>query len=264
MVGKYLYLLKYEIRTILRDPLSLYMCSFPIILLILATAVFPFIFKSMDTANEAALRVTMLIVLLIVLTISSFALSALTALLLVENKDEHTLSTIAVTPVGTSGYIRFKMAYIYIMSVIGTMIILFGTKYIAGDEYAIRGVSLFDNLNAAHIVFFALVNGLFVSALALFQGTFAKNKVEGFAFIKATGIIALVPILLALESFRDKLQYALGVLPNFWAIKGIMLELFPIQSDANLSFPLYLAIGAGYSLLLLLGMYRIFLERTEY
>jgi fluoroquinolone transport system permease protein len=261
---KYFYLLKYELKTILRDPLSLYMCSFPVILLILATTVFPLIFRSMGAANDATLRVTMLIVLLIVLTLGSFFLSFLTALLLVENKDEHTLATIAVTPVGTSGYIRFKMAYIYVMSILSTMLVLFGTKYIAGGEYAIRGVSLFDNLNAAEIISFALVNGLFVAALALFQSSFAKNKVEGFAFIKATGIVALVPILLVLGSFRDGLQYALGVLPNFWAIKGIMLELFPIESSANLSFPLYLAIGAGYNLLLLFVMYRTFLRKTEY
>ena len=261
---KYLYLFKYELRTILRDPLSLYMCSFPVILLILATAVFPFVFKSMDAANEAALRVTMLIVLLIVLTLGSFFLSFLTALLLVENKDENTLATIAVTPVGTSGYIRFKMVYIYIMSILSTMLVLFGTKYIAGGEYAIRGVSLFDNLSAVEIISFSLVNRLFVSVLALFQSSFAKNKVEGFAFIKATGIVALVPILLVLDSFRDGLQYVLGVLPNFWAVKGILLKLFPIESSANMSFPLYLAVGAGYNLLLLFVMYRTFLRKAEY
>jgi|AGTN01.2.fsa_nt_gi hypothetical protein len=261
---KYLYLLKYELKTILRDPLSLYMCSFPVILLILATAVFPFIFKSMDAANEATLRVTMLIVLLVVLTLGSFFLSFLTALLLVENKDENTLATIAVTPVGTSGYIRFKLVYIYLMSIISTMLVLFGTKYIAGGEYAIRGISLFDNLSAVEIISFALVNGLFVSVLALFQSSFAKNKVEGFAFIKATGIVALVPILLVLDSFRDGLQYVLGVLPNFWAVKGILLELFPIENSANLTFPLYMAIGAGYNLLLLFVMYRTFLKKAEY
>jgi fluoroquinolone transport system permease protein len=244
-MGKYCYLLKYEIKTIIRDPLSLYMCSFPVILLILATAVFPMMFQSMDVQNEAALRVTMLIVLLIVLTLGSFFLSFLTALLLVENKDEHTLHTIAVTPVGVSGYIKFKLVYIYIMSILSTMLVLLGTKYLAGDAYAIRGISLFDHLSALEVISFALVNGLFVAALALFQSSFAKNKVEGFAFIKATGIIALVPILLVLDSFRDGLQYALGILPNFWAIKGIMLELLPIESSANLSFPLYLAIGAG-------------------
>jgi len=263
-MGKYFSLCKYEAKTILRDPLNLYMCSFPIILLILSTVVFPLIFKSIGAGNDSTLQVTMLLLLLIVLTLGSFFLAFLTALLLVENKDEHTLNTIAVTPVGVSGYIQFKMAYIYLMSIISTMLVLFGTKYIAGDEYAIRGLSLFDHLNAGEIISFAFVNGLFVLALSLFQSAFAKNKVEGFAFIKATGIIALVPALLLFDSFTGSPQYALGILPNFWAIKGIMLELFPIENSANLSFPLYLAVGAGYNLLLLLGMYRTFLRKTEY
>jgi len=263
-MGKYFSLFKYEVKTIIRDPLNLYMCLFPLILLILSTVIFPLIFKSIGAGEEATLQTTMLLLLLIVLTIGSFFLSFLTALLLVENKDEHTLHTIAVTPVGVSGYIKFKMVYIYLMSILSTMLVLLGTKYIAGDEYAVRGISLFDNLNAVEIMSFALANGLFVSALALFQSAFAKNKVEGFAFIKATGIIALLPILLVLDSFRDELQYALGVLPNFWAIKGIMLELFPTANSANLSFPLYLLIGAGYNLFLLFVMYRTFLRKTEY
>jgi hypothetical protein len=150
------------------------------------------------------------------------------------------------------------------MSIISTMLVLFGTKYIASDEYAIRSLSLFDRLDTSEIISFALVNGLFVAALSLFQSSFAKNKVEGFAFIKATGIVALVPILLVLKSFRDELQYVFAILPNFWAVKGILLELFPTENDVNLSFPLYLTIGAGYNLILLLVMYRTFIRKTEF
>lgn len=67
-----------------------------------------------------------------------------------------------------------------------------------------------------------------------------------------------------MDSFRDGLQCVLGVLPNFWAVKGILLELFPIESSANLSFPLYLVIEAGDNLLLLFVMYHTFLKKAEY
>ena len=148
---------------------------------------------------------------------------------------------------------------------ISSFIVLYGTKLIASDQYKVGGVSLFDHVGAAQILAFAAAaNGLFVSALSLFQSAFVQNKVEGFAFIKGTGIIALVPALLILDSFKGGAQYALGVLPNFWAIKGVMLELLPIDNSANLSYPLYLLIGAGYSLLILFATYRIFLKRVDY
>ena len=53
------------------------------------------------------------------------------------------MNTIAVTPVGASGI--YKMTYVYLMSVVGNIVILLGTKLIAGDS-TILGRSLFDSL----------------------------------------------------------------------------------------------------------------------
>jgi len=89
-------------------------------------------------------RTTMLLLLIVILAFGSFFLAAMATFMLLDHKDENTLNTIAVTPVGTSGYLKFKMAYIYLMSVIGSIIILLGTKWIAGDKYTILGVSVFD------------------------------------------------------------------------------------------------------------------------
>jgi fluoroquinolone transport system permease protein len=263
-MNKYLSLLKYEAKTIIRDPMNIYMCVFPMVILILSAFVFPIILKSFGPGKGVALQLTTLLLLIIILVFGAFCLSAMATFLLLENKDECTLNTIAVTPIGASGYIMFKMTYIYIMSVITTIIVLLGTKLIAGGQYTIGGVSLFDNIGVIHIISFAVVSGLFVPALALFQGAFAKNKVEGFALIKGTGTVALIPALLILEAFQGKLQYILGVFPNFWAVKGIMLELFPINNSANLSYSMYLLIGTVYSILMLVIVYRFFLKKAEY
>lgn len=261
---KYLYLLKYEAKTIIRDPMNLYMSFFPIIVLILSSFVFPMIFDSIDPEKGSTLQITMLILIIIILSFGNFFLAAMATFLLLDHKDECTLNTIAVTPIGASGYIKFKMTYVYIMTVISTVVVLVGTKLIAGEHYSLGGVSLFDNIGIVHIVSFAIVSGLFVPALALFQGAFAKNKVEGFAFIKGTGMVTLLPALLILEAFQDKLQYIIGIFPNFWAIKAIMLELYPVNNSANLSFPIYLIIGTVYNIIILIAMYKIFLKRSQY
>ena len=83
---------------------------------------------SMDPAKGESLQVTMLILLIVILIFGNFFLAAMATFLLLDNKDENTLNTVAVTPVGTSGYIKFKMTYIYIMTVISTIVILLGTK----------------------------------------------------------------------------------------------------------------------------------------
>ncbi|HHX71952.1 MAG TPA: hypothetical protein GX701_03370 [Clostridiales bacterium] len=156
------------------------------------------------------------------------------------------------------------MAYIYFMSVVGIIVILLETKLIAGEKYTVWGVSLFDNIGIFHMVSFAMINGIITPALGLLQGAFAKNKVEGFAFIKGTGILALIPALMILEAFQGGMQYVLGIFPNFWAIRGMLLELMPMENGANLSYPLYLLIGGVYNLILLIVAYRLFLKKAQY
>lgn len=263
-MSKYASLLKYEAKTIVRDPINLYMCLFPIIVLILSSFVFPIILESIDSLQSVALRMTMLLLLIIILAFGTFFLAAMATFLLLDQKDEHTLHTIAVTPIGTSGYLKFKMAYIYMMSVAGIIVVLGGTKLIAGDKYIIGGISVFDNIGISHIISFAVVNGLFTPALGMLQSAFARNKVEGFAYMKGTGILALVPALMILEAFQGNLQYLLGIFPNFWAIRGILLKLMPAENSANLTYPLYLLIGGVYNLVILIAAYRLFLKKAQY
>ncbi|HHT42241.1 MAG TPA: hypothetical protein GX014_02405 [Firmicutes bacterium] len=263
-MSKYLSLLRYESKTIVRDPMNLYMCLFPIVMLFLASFVFPLIFESADLLQETMLKAAMLLLLVVILAFGSFFLAAMATFLLLEQKDEHTLHTIAVTPVGAGGYLRFKMAYIYVMSVLGNTVILLGTKLLAGHRYTILGTSLFDQIDVLHIVSFSLVNGLFTVVLGLLQGALAKNKVEGFAYIKGTGMLALVPALMVLESFQGGLQYVLGIFPNFWAIKGMLIQLMPVELGANLSYPGYLLIGAIYNAALLAAAYSMFLKKAQY
>ena len=117
-------------------------------------------FESFDPMQEAMLKAVMLLLLVVILAFGSYFLAAMATFLLLEQKDEHTLNTIAVTPIGASGYLKFKMAYVYLMSVAGNIVILLGTKLIAGDKYTVLGMSLFDNIDLSHIISFSVVNAL--------------------------------------------------------------------------------------------------------
>src|SRR5690606_19796668 len=122
----------------------------------------------------------------------------------------------------------------------------------------------FDRIHLGHIVSFAAVNSLFTLVLGLWQGALAKNKVEGFALIRGSGMLALLPALMVLGAFQGKLQYVLGVFPNCWAIRGMLVQLMPVGAEADLSYALYLLIGTAYNLLLLAAAYKMFLRRAQY
>lgn len=263
-MNKYIFLMKYEFKTILRDPISLYMCFFSVLILFASSFLFPKIINSVDPANKDAKQAIVLLLLVIILAMGSYFIAAMGTFSLIENKDEHTINTIAVTPISISGYIRFKMTYLYIMSILSSVLIIWGTKLLAGHKYVIGNVRLLDNLQVSEVLAFAIVSSLFIPALALFQGALAKNKVEGFAFIKSTGIVALVPALIVLKGFSGWLQYILGIFPNFWAVKGIMLKLLPMDNAANMSYPMYLTAGAVYNALILILAYRLFVKKVQY
>ena len=51
------------------------------------------------------------------------------------------------------------------MSFLGIVMVLLGTKLIAGDKYSINGVSMFDSVNVYHIIAFAAVDSIFAPFL---------------------------------------------------------------------------------------------------
>ena len=69
---KYLSLLRYEAKTIVRDPINLYMCTYPVMVLLLSCWVFPMIFESMDPVKGTMLKVSMFVLLIVVLAFGPF------------------------------------------------------------------------------------------------------------------------------------------------------------------------------------------------
>ena len=76
-MSKYLSLLKYEAKTIIRDPINLYMCLFPVIMLFLSIYIFPMIFETIDPMQGTMLKITMLLLLVVILAFGSFFLAAM-------------------------------------------------------------------------------------------------------------------------------------------------------------------------------------------
>ena len=266
-MNKYISLLKYELKNISRDKMNLVMIFYPAIMIALSLGVFPLIIRSsQDTLSEANSTIMVLILLVMILTLGSIYMSALLAFLFVEGKDEKTLATIATTPLNIKGYVIFKSTYTLIFSVIGNILILLFTKYLSGDTYTISFAgdeyNLFRNLGILEIIVFSIVNSIYMPAFALLLGGLAKNKIEAFAYVKGSGILVLIPVLLALPAFAGSSQYLLGILPNFWGAKGIIVALLPdvMANSADLSFWWYMLIGAFFGGAITYPCYKLFLK----
>lgn len=264
---KYMSLLKYEFKTILKDSMNAVILVYPLIVLFITAFLLPGIVdKTMDsTADDAT--ISLLIGFTLSLALGGFIMGVLLGFSLLENKDENTIMNIQATPVELSGYTMFKIIYVYVLAIFSNIIMVGGLKLFASDKYVVdygnATVHLLDAISYGQIIVFALVASLIVPTIALILASIAKNKVEGFAFMKSGALFILIPMLALLNAFQDGKQYILGLLPNFWTIKPLLNEALGLSNGSDLSFYGYLGIGVVYSLILSAVCLRLFLKRAK-
>jgi len=264
---KYVKLLKYEFKTLLKDSMSLFILFYPLLMLFICGFLLPAILDRTASGNANAQMITLLIGFVTVLSLGGYIMGAMLGFALLENKDENTLQNIAASPITVSGYTIFKIIYTYLMSIISNIIMVGGLKLFAADEYVVvyggNTIRLFDELSWGNLVIFAVVSGLLVPAIALVISSIAKNKVEGFAFMKSGGILIMIPLLSLLNVFQDAKQYILGFVPNFWVIKPLLNLVLMSNEPSNLPYWLYMVIGAAYMLVLASVTLKLFLKRAN-
>ena len=261
---KYIQLFRFEFKGMLRDPITLLLLVFPALLLLLSCFVLPRVLRALPPMEALAAQGVTLLMIMTVASFGGIMAGAMATFMLLDHKDEHTLHTIAATPLGLPGYLLFKMGYVFLAAAASVFLVLYGTKLLAADAYTLMGKRLLDRLSLLHITGFSLVSALSAPLLALLLGALAKNKVEGFAWIKGSGMLAFIPLLLLLPAFSGVNQYFLGVFPNFWASKALAVQLLAEADPANLPFALYLLIGALFSALAIAGAWQLFFKKVQY
>ncbi len=131
----------------------------------------------------------------------AFMVGWMAGFLLLEERDEGVLSAVAATPVGSDGFLAYRMAFAALVCLISAPLALF----LIGPRAIEAGPAL------------AALFGLFCAAeavlIALALTAFASNKVEGLAVTKLINLALLAPILAALET---PLKWLAAPLPPFW------------------------------------------------
>ena len=259
---KYLRLLKYELKNMTQDSMSRILIAYPIIIVIVSSYVIPRVFDQFggDTSSN---YIAALVLVIIFASIAPFITAALLGFSLLDNKDDNTLDTIRVTPISLKGYVIFKSIYAYILAVLASFLVVYGTKVLSGDSYTFMGVNLFESFSFSSVLLYALVAGLFTPVFAYLLAALAKNKIEGFAYMKSAGMIVIVPALVVIETMQDAKQYLLGIIPIFWPVKGLMTSAELLDHPSNLPFWGYGIIGSIYMILLMILFYKTFDSKIQ-
>lgn len=156
---------------------------------------------------------------------------ALAAFSLLDEREENILNAIRVTPVKLETYLMSKVFFIILISIVSGMLI---TSFMRLVE-----ISLWESF---------IINTL-MSFLAPFNmmliNTFAKNRVEGFALVKGTGFMILLPIVAIY--IPSPLNLIFGVIPGYWPAMAIN----SLTSSESSLVPYWVYASFGFIYLLL-------------
>lgn len=164
-------------------------------------------------------------------------LGAVVGFLLLDQRDDQTLSALLVTPLSLADYLRYRMLVMLIVCLAFSW-----TVPLAG----------LTETNWTQILVSSLVAAPLAPIYALFLASFASNKVQGFALAKALGVV-IVPCILA-YFVTGPWQLAFGIVPHFWPMKVFWL----FDTGATGSALMHALLGLAWQGMLLMLLTRRF------
>ncbi len=151
-------------------------------------------------------------------------------LLLVDQRDDHTLSALRVTPLTLQSYLAYRVVVPVILSVVMTFV-------------AVRVAGLIE-VEVAALALVSICAALLAPLYAVFLAAFAKNKVQAFALVKGSG--ALIWATLFAYFVASRWQLAFAIVPHYWAAK----LLWVLYSGEPYAW-IYASVGVVYQMALL-------------
>jgi fluoroquinolone transport system permease protein len=226
-----------DAKNISRDPLLRWLVFYPLLLAGLIQWGVPLLTVRLMAQLQFDLTPYYPLLMSFVLLMTPMLAGMVIGFLLLDQRDDQTLTALQVTPLTLNGYLVYRISLPIVLSLMITLVIF----PLAGLVEIGFGSLLLAALSAAPLApFYAL-------ALA----AFASNKVQGFALTKALGIL-LVPPLMAYFVLPPG-QWVFGLVPLYWPVK-----LFWLLHTDEPGYWFYLGIGLLYQLLLLLVLLRRF------
>jgi fluoroquinolone transport system permease protein len=128
---------------------------------------------------------------------------ALIGFLVLDQRDDNTITALQVTPLTLGGYLGYRVA---LPTLLGVLVTLFMVP-----------VSGLVQMPVLHLLLVACAGAPFAALTALFLAAFAENKVQGFALMKGGGVIFL-PVVLA-YFMESAWQMVFGLIPLYWPVK---------------------------------------------
>lgn len=184
------------------------------------------------------------LVLVILVLIIPIAYGALIGFSILDDRDDNVLTSIQVTPLSIHKFLSFRLIGVYLLCVIATVFVMWFSRI--GD------------LSMKNIIAISFLASLEATISGLLINSFAKNKIEGFAIMKAGGSIIVFPIIALFFNGAKELFFSFA--PGFWSAK--VISSLVRGGGLYLSYNQYFFIGFTYMIILNILTYLLFLKKA--
>lgn len=232
---------KNDLLNIKRDSMLLYMAVVPWIMVGITRILLPIAGEWL--AHNYQLRVeeyySLIISFFFILQIPMI-FGLIFGLMILDEKDDHVLTALKVTPLSLDSYLFYRFSATIVISIVYVFLTIFAT-------------GLIDTVILLRSMPAAFLSGLLAVFMMLIMVSFADNKLEGLAIMKASGILMIGP--LAAFFIKNDWQILLGILPSYWPAKAFWSS---VRGESIVS---YIIIGLVYNLILCYLLYRRFRKK---
>ena len=193
-----------DVRNVRRDSMTSWMIFLPIIMaLLLRWGVPPLNIYLTEQYSFDLVEYYPLLLSYFFIGMCPMVFGAVIGFLLLDEKDDRTLTALQVTPLPLNSYILYRVAI--------PIILTFGLMF------ALFPLANLTPFNLRTILFSAIAAAPMAPMLALLLASFAQNKVQGFAAMKLMGIVLMAPVLAYFAA--PGWELAFGISPTYWPMK---------------------------------------------
>lgn len=192
-----------DAKSVLRDSLLRWMLLFPVAIALLMRWGVPAVAERLSSQYGFLLQPYYTLITSFMVMLSPTFVGVVIGFLLLDQKDDGTLDALQVTPLSLSGYLLYRIVIPMLLGVGLTVVIIPLIGLVAIHPLAVLVV--------------AIASAPLGPLYALFLVGFASNKVQGFALMKAAGILSWPPIIAYFVPLVW--QWVMGIVPTYWPVK---------------------------------------------
>ncbi len=190
-----------DLRSLWRDPMLRWMAVLPLAMaLVLRWLVPPLLARLSAWIGHDLSGAVVPLTSYVIVMIAPGIVGIVIGFLLLDHRDEGSLAALGVTPLTFGGYLVYRLAVPLPLALAATLLM-----------FPLAGVA---GVRPAAAVVAALVAAPMAPLFALFLAAFARNKVQGFALMKAAGAVLWPPLFAFFVPLPWQLLF--GLSPVYW------------------------------------------------